>query len=72
MYTDNSQPAAVRGTHLLVDALEAVHDELLAVAIDQEVADPAAPRPATNASLTNPASRCRRTAVAVSARSRQA
>jgi hypothetical protein len=42
MYTDSSQTAAVRGTHLLVDTLEAVHDELLAVAVDQEVADSAA------------------------------
>lgn len=40
MYADSSQSAAVRGTHLLVDTLEAVHDELLTVAVEQQVADP--------------------------------
>lgn len=39
MYSDSSLSAAVRGTHLLVDTLEAVHDELLAVALDREIAD---------------------------------
>ncbi|MCT2587677.1 hypothetical protein [Actinophytocola gossypii] len=39
LYADSSQSAAVRGTHLLVDALEAVHDELLAVAVEQDVDD---------------------------------
>jgi hypothetical protein len=41
LYADSSQPAAARGTQLLVDTLEAVHDELLAVAVEQEVGDPA-------------------------------
>lgn len=39
MYADSSQSAAARGTHLLVDTLEAVHDELLAVAVERDVTD---------------------------------
>lgn len=39
IYSDSTQSAAVRGTHLLVDTLEAVHDELLTVAVDREIAD---------------------------------
>jgi hypothetical protein len=41
MYADSSMPAAARGTLLLVDTLEAMHDELLAVAVEREVADAA-------------------------------
>jgi hypothetical protein len=37
MYADSSQSAAVRGTHLLVDTLEAVHDELLTIAVERDV-----------------------------------
>lgn len=40
MYADSAQSAEVRGTHLLVDTLEAVHDELLTVAVEREVTDP--------------------------------
>jgi hypothetical protein len=36
MYADGTMSAAVRGTHLLVDTLEAVHDELLTFAIEEE------------------------------------
>jgi len=42
MYADGAHTAAERGTHLLVDALEAVHDELLTIAVEQEVNDPTA------------------------------
>ena len=35
-YPDGAANAEVRGTHLLVDVLEAIHDELLRVAIDGE------------------------------------
>jgi hypothetical protein len=41
MYSDGTLSAAERGTHLLVDTLEAVHDELLTVAVDREVQDTA-------------------------------
>lgn len=41
MYSDSSLSAAVRGTHLLVDTLEAVHDELLTIAVDRPVTDAA-------------------------------
>lgn len=39
MYTDSSVSPTVRGTHLLVDTIEAIHDELLAVAFAGEVGD---------------------------------
>jgi hypothetical protein len=39
MYTDSNQSPAVRGTHLLVDTLEAIHEELLSVAFRCEVGD---------------------------------
>lgn len=39
MYADSSVSAAARGTHLLVDTLEAMHDELLTVAVERDVAD---------------------------------
>lgn len=32
--------SATRGTHLLVDTLEAIHEELLTIAVDREVTDP--------------------------------
>jgi hypothetical protein len=39
LYADQQLGLALRGTHLLIDTLEAIHEELLAVAIDREVAD---------------------------------
>jgi hypothetical protein len=39
MYTDSNQSPAVRGTHLLVDTLEAIHEELLSVAFGCEIGD---------------------------------
>jgi hypothetical protein len=39
MYTDGNLSPAVRGTHLLVDTLEAIHEELLLVAFEREIAD---------------------------------
>ncbi len=36
LHTDGTVSAAERGTQLLVDTLEAVHDELLSVAVDSE------------------------------------
>jgi hypothetical protein len=41
LYDDSTRAPAERGTQLLVDTLEAVHDELLAVAVEQQVADSA-------------------------------
>src|SRR5690242_5594921 len=39
LYGDGTVDAAIRGTHLLVDTLEAIHEELLTVAIEREVGD---------------------------------
>lgn len=39
MYTDSNLSPAVRGTHLLVDTLEAIHEELLLVAFERQIAD---------------------------------
>jgi integrase len=39
LYTDSNLSAAVRGTHLLVDTLEAIHEQLLSVAFEREVSD---------------------------------
>lgn len=39
LYTDSSLSAAARGTHLLADTLEAIHDELLTVAFERENVD---------------------------------
>ncbi|MFD8499833.1 hypothetical protein [Amycolatopsis sp. NPDC059657] len=39
LYADSTIDAAIRGTHLLVDTLEAIHEELLAAAVETEVAD---------------------------------
>jgi hypothetical protein len=39
MYADSSLSAAVRGTHLLVDTLEAIHEELLTAAIEREIGE---------------------------------
>jgi hypothetical protein len=39
LYGDSSVSSSMRGTHLLVDALEAIHEKLLTVAIEGEVAD---------------------------------
>jgi len=40
LYTDSNLTAAVRGTHLLVDTLEAIHEQLLLLAFEREVSDP--------------------------------
>lgn len=37
MYADSSVSPAVRGTHLLVDVLEAIHEELLSIAVDNDI-----------------------------------
>jgi hypothetical protein len=37
IYADGNQSAATRGTHLLVDTLEAIHEELLSLAIEREI-----------------------------------
>ena len=39
MYTDSNLSPTVRGTHLMVDTLEAIHDQLLTVAFAGEVGD---------------------------------
>lgn len=39
LYADSTLSPTVRGTHLLVDALEAIHEELLAIAVETTVAD---------------------------------
>ncbi|RJQ79044.1 hypothetical protein D5S17_11580 [Pseudonocardiaceae bacterium YIM PH 21723] len=39
LYADNSLSRAHRGTQLLVDTLEAIHEELLSTAINKEVSD---------------------------------
>ncbi|MBV9142437.1 MAG: hypothetical protein JO115_16265 [Pseudonocardiales bacterium] len=39
IYTDSNLSPAVRGTHLLVDTLEAIQDELLSVAFGCEIGD---------------------------------
>ncbi|MGH3980253.1 MAG: hypothetical protein ACRDRZ_14815, partial [Pseudonocardiaceae bacterium] len=39
MYTDSNLSPAVRGTHLLVDTLEAIHEELLVVALERDIGD---------------------------------
>ncbi|HWR49415.1 MAG TPA: hypothetical protein VN327_17660, partial [Pseudonocardiaceae bacterium] len=39
MYTDSNLSPTVRGTHLLVDTLEAIQDELLSVAFGDEIDD---------------------------------
>ncbi len=39
IYTDSSLTPAVRGTQLLVDTLEAIHEQLLLVAFEREVGD---------------------------------
>jgi hypothetical protein len=39
MYADSNLSAAVRGTHLLVDTLEAMHEELLTLAVDRDIGE---------------------------------
>ena len=39
LYADHSLSRTMRGTHLLVDTLEAIHDELLTVAVEREVSN---------------------------------
>jgi hypothetical protein len=39
MYADSNLSPAVRGTHLLVDTLEAIQDELISVAFEREIGD---------------------------------
>jgi hypothetical protein len=40
LYADSSLTPSTRGTHLLVDTLEAIHDELLTAAMERDVDDP--------------------------------
>ncbi|HEX6353565.1 hypothetical protein [Actinophytocola sp.] len=40
IHADSTLPATERGTRLLIDTLEDVHDGLLSVAMDREIADP--------------------------------
>jgi len=40
IHADTALPAAERGTHLLIDTIEEVHDGLLTVAMERDVADP--------------------------------
>ncbi|MFE0026371.1 hypothetical protein [Amycolatopsis sp. NPDC059021] len=49
LYADGSLSTAARGTHLLIDTLEAIHEELLAVAVDRELGDPEVLLPALDA-----------------------
>ena len=49
MYADSSLSAAVRGTHLLVDTLEAIHEELLTATLEREIGDQAILLPALDA-----------------------
>ena len=49
LYADGTLSAATRGTQLLIDTLEAVHEELLAIAIDRETGSSAALLPALDA-----------------------
>ncbi|QRP49002.1 hypothetical protein [Amycolatopsis sp. FDAARGOS 1241] len=49
LYSDSGLPAAVQGTQLLVDTIEAVHEELLAVAVERELGDPDTLLPALDA-----------------------
>lgn len=39
IYADSALSPAVRGTHLLVDTLEAIHEDLLTIAIERDIAD---------------------------------
>jgi hypothetical protein len=39
IYADSNLSPTVRGTHLLVDTLEAIHDELLSAAFESEIGD---------------------------------
>ncbi|SEP53201.1 hypothetical protein [Amycolatopsis saalfeldensis] len=49
LYSDGGVPATVRGTQLLVDTLEAVHEELLSIAVERELGDPGTLLPALDA-----------------------
>ncbi|QUQ62802.1 hypothetical protein [Kutzneria sp. CA-103260] len=40
LYADSSLSPSTRGTHLLVDTLEAIHEELLTAAMEREFGDP--------------------------------
>lgn len=39
LYADSALTPALRGTHLLVDTLEAIHEELLAIAVERDIPD---------------------------------
>ncbi|WP_326836647.1 hypothetical protein VSH64_17325 [Amycolatopsis rhabdoformis] len=49
LYEDGKTEAAVRGTQLLVDTIEAVHEALLAAVVERELGDPGAVLPALDA-----------------------
>ncbi|WP_052396807.1 hypothetical protein [Kutzneria sp. 744] len=40
LYADSTLTPSTRGTHLLVDTMEAIHEELLSVAMERDIADP--------------------------------
>src|SRR5947209_2530600 len=37
IYADDTMPPAERGTHLLVDTIEAIHEQLLAIIIERDI-----------------------------------
>lgn len=39
LYADNTMTPAERGTHLLVDTVEAIHEQLLTIAIERDITD---------------------------------
>ncbi len=41
LYVDNTMTPAERGTHLLVDTIEAIHEQLLAIIIERDTTNPA-------------------------------
>lgn len=49
MYADSTLSPAVRGTHLLVDTLEAIHEELLSATIEREIGEQRTLLPALDA-----------------------
>ncbi len=49
LYSDSSLSASVRGTQLLVDTLEAIHEELLTVTLEREVGEDRTLLPALDA-----------------------
>jgi hypothetical protein len=39
LYADNTMTPAERGTHLLIDTIEAIHEQLLTIAIERDITD---------------------------------